>query len=253
MDQTWKIGELARASGLTVRTLHHYDQLGLLRPSRRSDGGHRHYTGDDVRRLYRIVALRDVGLPLEHIGRLLDDPHRDASSTLWEHLVRLEHEIAARRQLADRLRYLLTSVHTDGELRPADFLETIEGVVKMEETIRGYYSPEQLARLEQRRAALGEDAIRAVEAEWPRLMDKVAAELRAGTDPADPTMQALARRWRELSAMFHGGDADIQASADQLWQEQGDTLQQQFFSDKDWSPGELWPYVQRSLSTLDDH
>lgn len=251
MDQTWKIGDLARASGLTVRTLHHYDQRGLLRPSLRSSGGHRLYTSEDVRQLYRIVALRDIGLPLDRIAELLADPHRDALSTLREHLARLEYEAAARQQLADRLRHLLTSVESRGELTPADFLETIEKVVKMEETIKAYYTQDQLARLERRREALGEAAIRAAEAEWPQVIEGIAAARRAGTDPADLAVQAMARRWRELGEMFHGGDPEIQAASNRLWQDKGDEPQH-CHGDTDWTISDLWEYVQRSLSTLDD-
>lgn len=59
---TWRIGDLARGTGTTVRTLHHYDQLGLLSPSSRTAGGHRCYTSEDVRRLHRVIALRSFGL-----------------------------------------------------------------------------------------------------------------------------------------------------------------------------------------------
>jgi DNA-binding transcriptional MerR regulator len=62
---TWKVGQLARLTKLTVRTLHHYDRLGLLRPSARTSSGHRLYDEGDVDRLYRIVALRELNLPLE--------------------------------------------------------------------------------------------------------------------------------------------------------------------------------------------
>ncbi|MEU1685299.1 MerR family transcriptional regulator [Micromonospora sp. NPDC005707] len=68
MASTWRIGELRRRTGLTVRTLHHWDHVGLLRPSARTSSGHRLYDERDVGRLYRIVALRELGLPLETIG-----------------------------------------------------------------------------------------------------------------------------------------------------------------------------------------
>src|SRR3954449_13035971 len=71
-DGTWRIGELARETGLTVRTLRHYDQLGLLSPLSRTGGGHRCYTSGDVSCLHRIVALRSLGISLGEIGALLD-------------------------------------------------------------------------------------------------------------------------------------------------------------------------------------
>ncbi|MGH2907848.1 MAG: MerR family transcriptional regulator, partial [Solirubrobacteraceae bacterium] len=60
--RSWRIGELAAASGLSVRALRHYDELGLLTPSERTDSGYRLYSETEVRRLYRIVALRRLGL-----------------------------------------------------------------------------------------------------------------------------------------------------------------------------------------------
>lgn len=69
--RTWRIGELAGLTGVTVRTLHHYDQLGLLSPSSRTPGGHRCYSGEDVAQLQRIIALRSCGLSLDEIGAVL--------------------------------------------------------------------------------------------------------------------------------------------------------------------------------------
>ena len=68
-----------------------------------------------------------------------------------------------------------------------------------------YYTPEQLQQLEQCRLALGEEGMRAAETEWPELIARVRAEMEKGTDPADETVQALARRWRELVEAFTGG------------------------------------------------
>ena len=66
-----KVGELARRSGLTIRTLHHYDSIGLLCPSARSEAGYRLYSDADVARLHGIQALRQWGLGLSEIGALL--------------------------------------------------------------------------------------------------------------------------------------------------------------------------------------
>ena len=77
---TWSIGELAAQTGLTVRTLRHYDEIGLARPSCRTSAGHRRYDDADLRRLHRIVALRDVGFRLAEIGELLDEPAPDGTA-----------------------------------------------------------------------------------------------------------------------------------------------------------------------------
>jgi DNA-binding transcriptional MerR regulator len=70
--KTFRVGDVAAATGVTVRTLHHYDEIGLLVPSARSQAGHRLYGDADLRRLYRILALRGMGMPLSEIAATLD-------------------------------------------------------------------------------------------------------------------------------------------------------------------------------------
>src|SRR5207302_5644108 len=69
-----KVGELARRTGLTIRTLHHYDEIGLLKPSLHTESGHRLYTADDVARLQQIVSLRQLGFSLDEVRDCLNRP-----------------------------------------------------------------------------------------------------------------------------------------------------------------------------------
>src|SRR3954447_5262578 len=204
----WKIGELARRAGLTVRTLHHYDAIGLLSPAERSEGGHRVYGEADVRRLYRIVSLRSLGFPLDAIGAVLDRDGVDPRAAVADHLHRLEDQIERDRALQRTLNSLLDRLQTD------DFLTTIEEMTMHQR----YYTPEQLDQLEQRRRALGEDGIRDVEREWGEIFATPRAEMEAGTAPADPKLRPIAARGRELLALFTGGDAGIKQSLNDMWQ-----------------------------------
>ena len=74
------VGELSRLAGVTVRTLHHYDEIGLLRPSGRSDAGYRLYSYEDLARLQEILVWRQLGFSLPEIQQLLDDPDTTASA-----------------------------------------------------------------------------------------------------------------------------------------------------------------------------
>jgi hypothetical protein len=85
--------------------------------------------------------------------------------------------------------------------------------------IEKHYTPEQLEYLADRREALGEEAIEEVQQEWPRLIAAVEAEIAKGADPADPEPQRLAARWRELVAMFHGGNEGVRSSLKRMWEE----------------------------------
>src|SRR5690349_16792045 len=107
-EQTWKVGALAEASGLTVRTLHHWDGIGLLSPSRRTASGHREYTEQDVIRLYQVLALRRLGLGLDTIATCLDvgvDPVR----LVGEHLSAVQSALAS----LEALRQRLTHIHSE--------------------------------------------------------------------------------------------------------------------------------------------
>ena len=104
------VGEVARLAGLTVRTLHHWDAVGLLVPSRRTPGGYRAYTPADLERLTRVLAYRELGFGLDEVAGLLDDPDVDAV----EHL-RRQHELLVRR--IERLQAVAALVHITLEAR----------------------------------------------------------------------------------------------------------------------------------------
>ena len=77
-----RVGEVARLAHVTVRTLHHYDEIGLLQPSGRSEAGYRRYSEDDLRRLQQILLFRELGFTLEAIQQMVDDPAFDRRQAL---------------------------------------------------------------------------------------------------------------------------------------------------------------------------
>src|SRR3954454_202500 len=210
-----RIGELAKVAGVTVRTLHHYDELGLLTPSVRTAGGHRLYTAEDVQRLYRLLALRGLGLPLDEIGALLETSD-GVAETVRRHLERVERQAEALEGLRARLTRLLTAL--DGGVDSSQrFLDALEAMSMFEK----YYTPEQLQQLEQRRQQLGDDEIKRVEDEWKDLYAQVREHREKGTDPQVPAVQALVRRSGELIQMFTGGDPGIAASLKRMYEAEG--------------------------------
>src|SRR4051794_27356725 len=105
--RTWKVGELAERTGLTVRTLHHYDAVGLVRPSGRTDSahqsGHRLYMASDVARLQQVLSLKQLGFALEEIREYLSRPDYDPRRVVRMHLERVRGRAAELRRLEDRL------------------------------------------------------------------------------------------------------------------------------------------------------
>jgi MerR family transcriptional regulator, thiopeptide resistance regulator len=94
-EARWRIGQVSERTGLTTRTLRYYEELGLLSPSERLPSGHRVYASEDLRRLYRVSLLRQLGLPLSDIGRELEDSSRDLSDTIGRHIGQLDQRMAA--------------------------------------------------------------------------------------------------------------------------------------------------------------
>lgn len=123
----WTVGELARAAGITVRALHHYDYIGLLVPSVRSSAGHRRYTPDDVRRLYRILALRRLGLDLRAIGSLLAANDRSSLlETTRLHLAQVQRDIRLGEELRDRLARIIDVLERSDEPSPDQLIDAME-------------------------------------------------------------------------------------------------------------------------------
>lgn len=214
----WKVGELAARTGLTVRTLHHYDAIGLLVPSDRTgsahNAGHRLYTAADVAKLHQIVCLKQLGFSLDQVREYMTRADYDPREVVRLHLAQVRARAAELAQLGDRLQALSEALDAAGAVSAETFLETIE-VMNM---IEKYYTPEQLAQLEQRKEQVGEARIQEVQAEWPRLMAEVQAAMDAGVPATDPRAQEFARRWFGLVAEFTGGDPGIFRSLRKMYQ-----------------------------------
>jgi MerR family transcriptional regulator, thiopeptide resistance regulator len=213
----WKVGELARRTSLSVRTLHWYDEIGLLTPSYHSATGHRLYTPEDLARLQQILALRQLGLALEEVRACLDDADFSPLALMEAHLCRLRELIDVQRRLCERLESIAARLRSAEMVSIEDLLQTIEDMNMFEK----YYTPEQLEQLKERSRQVGEERIRQAETEnWPQLLAAVRSEMDKGSDPASAPVQALARRWMALVQEFTGGDPGIETSLRTMYQQE---------------------------------
>lgn len=211
-----RVGELARRTGLTVRALHHYDELGLVVPSGRSAAGHREYADGDVRRLWQVVALRRLGLALPEIKALLDGAAFDPRETLRRQLAESDRRLAAESALRDRLAVLLDVLDRGGEPTTDDLLRAVEATTMVEQ----YYTPEQLEQLRERSEELGPEGMRKAQDDWAEVMAGFDAARVAGTPVDAPSVRALVDRARGLIEQFTGGDPGIRASLQRVYDEQ---------------------------------
>jgi DNA-binding transcriptional MerR regulator len=186
-ETTWSVGELAAATGLTVRTLHHYDEIGLARPSLRSAAGHRRYTAADVRRLHRIVALRGFGFGLAEIGALLDASVPDPRELLRGQLDQVSDRIARATRLRDRLEAVLGQFDAAGSPSAAVLVQLIEEMTAVEHT----YTPEEWRQMAAHRQAMAERLS-------PEELEAMSARRRALWESLTPEQRAELGRSRSL-------------------------------------------------------
>lgn len=233
----WRVGELAKRTGVSVRTLHWYEEIGLMSPSQRSEAGHRLYAAEDLGRLQQIRSLRQLGFSLDEIRACLSERHFSPQQVISLHLGRLDQEIALQQQLRARLESIAARYGAAEAVSAEEFIQAIEAMTMMEK----YYTKEQLEELEQRKGVLGADAIKAVEQEWPQLLAKVRTEMENNTDPADPRVQALAKRWMELLQAFSGGNREIEKSAANMYRNEPGVAQQYGVDPR------MFPYIQKAI------
>jgi DNA-binding transcriptional MerR regulator len=219
-EDTWSVGEVARLAGVTVRTLHHYDRIGLLRPEVRSEAGYRGYDQADLARLQRILAYRELGFSLEEIGRLLDDPDSDP-------LAQLRHQHALVLARMERLAQIAAVLERTMEAHAMGIKLTAEEMLE----VFGEHDPSQYADEVQERwgdtdayrqsarrtsAYTKEDWIR-IKAEQEAAGARFAAALAAGLPADGPEAMAAAEQSRllidryfyDLSKEMHVGLAEM--------------------------------------------
>ncbi|HYI25602.1 MAG TPA: MerR family transcriptional regulator, partial [Thermomicrobiales bacterium] len=200
------VGEVAQLAGTTVRALHHYESIGLLLPSARSEAGYRLYAESDIDRLARILYYRELGFPLNRIRSLLDDPGSDPLSLLdrqrellIERIGRIEALVAAidRERTALMNGYNLTAeekLEVFGNFNPDDY--DAEATERWGDT-------DAWAQSRQRTARYNADDWLRIKTEADAINQRFVAMMSAGTPPTSVAAMDLAEEHRRHISQFH--------------------------------------------------
>jgi len=232
----YRVSEFAEKAGVTVRTLHHYDRLGLLSPAHRTEGGYRLYGEQDFARLQQIVTLKFIGLPLKQIKSLLDGGDLDLKSTL--HLQR--RLLLEKRTQVDTALQAIQEAESSLQSGTAPSLAALKKIIEVMERqnsmewTKKYYSEEAQAKIAGRGREWTPEMQAAVEQKWKALISDIEEAIAAKLDPASAQARELARRWQELIRGFTGGDPQIQQGLNKLYADQQNWPQnfQKPFSDE---------------------
>lgn len=206
--ELYRTKEFASPAGVTVRALHHYDRLGLLRPKQRSEAGYRLYGLRDFARLEQIVVLKFLGIPLKQIGRLLEP-----DAKLLAVLEKQRDVLFARRLQLDRaIRAISNAQRSIQSKKEPDWklFQLIVREMEMQKNIEWkgkYFSAEAKAKVAARRGLLSPEQLEQANRDWAELHADIEAAVRE--DPEGPKGQELAARWMKLINDFTGGDSEI--------------------------------------------
>ncbi|VWB54139.1 MerR family transcriptional regulator [Burkholderia lata] len=197
-----KIGDLAKKAGLSVRALHHYDAIGLLSPSQRTDGGARLYGRDDLIRLHRIEALKRFGYSLPDIKASLDGQLAGSPLQLLQRqIAELDAQASRAQRLGRHLRYIVDMIAAGDETTATDWLNALERM----NMIQKHLDDDELDAL----LASGPDTIAPTDPDWTELIDEVRVAWQQALPTDSETAQALAWRWIRLVVRMTRNDPTL--------------------------------------------
>jgi DNA-binding transcriptional MerR regulator len=202
VSRYYRVGEVAALAHVSVRTLHHYDRIGLLRPALHSSGGYRMYGESELLRLQQILTLRYLGFPLKRIGELLDRADFDLVASLRVQRLVLNDRIAELERISAAIGELVDQRLATGAWNWRLVIEASRavgaGLTRGEDIMDAYYTPEQMTRFEEARHTTPPEEIAAIERGWSTLLAEIRTARAADLDPASTEAASLADRWGEL-------------------------------------------------------
>jgi MerR family transcriptional regulator, thiopeptide resistance regulator len=245
----YRVQAFARLAGVTVRALHHYDRLALLKP-KRTASGYRIYSEPDLERLEQIVALKFLGLPLKQIKTVLDRDSRSIGDVLRAQRRALEEK---RRRLDRAIRAIADAECSIQPGRPAEsavlkrIIEVMEMSDQTTDEMKKYYSDAAWSEISRRREIL-QQKLRDIAEEgtrkWAALFAEVAASL--DEDPAGPVAQGLLARWKALVDDFTGGNREIKDGLRRAWQDRDNWSDERKKQAQPFNDPRVWDFIQKA-------
>lgn len=200
------VGQVAALVGVSVRTLHHWDQIGLVHPSGRTFADYRVYSADDVTRIQRVLVYREAGFPLAEVGRLLDDTRLDERAHLRRQRELLVARITHLQEMVLAVDTMMEAVSMGSKLTPAEKAEIFGNDWSPEyetEAEQRWGESPQWAQSQQRAATLTKEDWQQVKTEGDALDSDLAQAVRSGVEPGSVEANALAERHRASIEQFY--------------------------------------------------
>jgi DNA-binding transcriptional MerR regulator len=220
----YTVKQLARLSGVSVRTLHHYDEIGLLKPAFTGENRYRYYGREELLRLQQIMFHRELGVPLKDIARLLGS-ERDRVQILIEHRAELAERVKRSRQLLRTIDRTIAELNGEETMKDKQLYQGFDPKKQAEYEdwlVKEYDGPGDMQagidHSKQHWAKQGDEKFQAAIAAGTKVEDELAEQFRAGVDPVSTDLEPLfdrhrawvAQMWgRECPREGYGGMADL--------------------------------------------
>jgi DNA-binding transcriptional MerR regulator len=197
--KVFTVSEVAKASGVSVRALHHYDEIGLLKPGHVGVNGYRYYGRDELLRLQQVLFHRELGLPLEEIRQVLDDPGFDRVAALRAHRVRLMAEAKRYRDLVKTLDATLAELEGATDVEEQAIFKGFdpEKQAQHEAWLVERYGDQVQTRIDEAKARFKgwkQTDLDRVQAEFAAMEDELVQAMAAGLPADSEAVRAIARR-----------------------------------------------------------
>jgi MerR family transcriptional regulator, thiopeptide resistance regulator len=240
----YRVREFADLAGVTVRTLHHYDRLAVLRP-KRSESGYRLYSLRDLERLEQIVALKFLGLPLKKIKTLLDREVRHLPEVLRSQRLALEEKRNGLEQAIRAIRDAEQVIAADKSANAQVLAKLIEVIEMQENTefMNKYYSEEAQSKLAEKRKKWTPELQAEANRAWTELFRDVEAAL--DEDPKSEKAKALAARWWKLVEGFTGGDSELARGVGKAWADRANWPSRMQEQSTPFANPKVWEFIRK--------
>lgn len=217
--RAYTVRQVAEMAGISVRALHHYDQIGLLKPAHIGANGYRYYGREEMLRLQQILIHRELGIPLADIGAILDDPGFSRLDALASQRARIAAEAERYAEMLMTIDRTIADLKGESAMQDAQLYTGIVDPQKQaeyEKWLVDTYGPDMAGRIEESRAAMAaqpEGAMQAAMADLRPIEQGLAEAMRRGAAPQDPGNDALVAAHRDWVARMWGRPCEADAYA----------------------------------------
>ncbi|MDD5189713.1 MAG: MerR family transcriptional regulator, partial [Dehalococcoidales bacterium] len=199
----YTIKQLADTAGISVRTLHYYDEIGLLSPEYRTESGYRYYGEESALKLQQILFFRELGFSLEEIKKIITNPDFDIRQALVSHRELLQKRAAKIQELLLTIEKTMKKLKGETTMSIKDYYQGFSDaqIEEYRQEVKQRWGERTLAESESKALGMGKEKFAALQLEGAKIFQAIADNMSKGHD--SPEIQELVGKWRQWLENYH--------------------------------------------------